>query len=165
MKWLTPLLLLLALAHILAGLYGLYAPDTLAPSLGLDMTTVGGRGEMRAIFGGLIAALGVMILRGSMGGPTGRQWLWAVATAYVGLAAGRLVSLGMDGMSAHTLFAGLLEGGLAVVMFWSGGAVGAKPVPAAPVGSAGPTADPVAPSPTAAPGSVPRPDRSDSTDA
>jgi len=131
MKWVTPFLLLLALAHVLFGFYGLYSPDGMAGITGLEMATTGARGEMRAIIGGLMAALGIAILRGSMGGKTGRQWLWAVAAAYVGLACGRLVSLGMDGMSAHTLLAGLLEGVLATVLFWLGMEVGSDaPAPA-----------------------------------
>jgi hypothetical protein len=133
MKWITPVLLLLALAHILWGFYGFYAPDAMAQLVGFEMTTTGARGEMRAVFGGLVGALGVAILRGSIGGKGRRQWLWAVATAYVGLACGRLISLGMDGMSAHTLFAGLFEVGLAILLFWIGMEVGndAQPVPMA----------------------------------
>lgn len=134
MKWITPLLLLLALGHVLLGLYGLYAPGSVAPMLGLEAVTAGGSGELRAVFGGLIAAMGVAILRGSLGGSAGRQWLWAIATGYVGLAAGRLVSLGMDGMAAHTLFAFLLEVGLAIVLFWTGMEVASAP--AAPAASA-----------------------------
>ncbi len=160
MKWITPLLLLLALGHVLLGLYGLYSPDSIAALAGLEVTTAGGRGEMRAVFGGLIIAMGVGILRGSMGGPTGRQWLWAVGTAYVGLAAGRVVSLGMDGASAHTVFAGLLEGMLAVVFFWTGGAVGST-TPAVPVTAPAPVP---APQVSAASAAVPRGESSPSDD-
>jgi hypothetical protein len=137
MNWMKPLLLLVALGHMILGLYGLYAPDSVAPMLGLETVTAGGRGELRAVFGGMVTAMGVAVLRGSMGGAASRQWLWTVATLYVGLAAGRVVSLGLDGLTAHTLFGGILEGGLAVVLYWCGMELGA----ARP--SAGPSDPPV----------------------
>ena len=86
---------------------------------------------------GMVTAMGVAVLRGSLGGAASRQWLWAVATLYVGLAAGRIVSLGLDGLTAHTLFGGVLEVGLAVILYWCGmelgnAGAGASPGPAEP---------------------------------
>jgi hypothetical protein len=120
MKSLGPVLLVVAAAHVLFGLYGLYSPQTLAPWAGLELTTPGAHGEIRAIFGGLIIAMGVAIGRGAVGGAGGRHWLWAIAAMYVGLVAGRVVSLGVDGFSMHTLIAGLFEGGLSAFLFWAG---------------------------------------------
>ncbi len=133
MKWLVPTLLALAAAHVV---FGLYSPETLAPWAGLELTTPGAHGEIRAIFGGLIIALGIAIARGALGGAAGRHWLWAVAGMYLGLVAGRLVSLGVDGFSMHTLAAGIFEGAVAGLLFWAGSeaptaATAASPTPAA----------------------------------
>lgn len=124
MKWLKPLLLVAALGHILIGLYFLYAVDVVARLVGFDLLNTGSRGELRALAGGLVVALGAMILRGAIGGRFGRQWLYAAGLIYTGFLAGRVVSLGMDGLAAHTVFAGLFEAALAVLLFWSGAEVG-----------------------------------------
>ncbi len=124
MKWLKPLLLLAALGHIAVGLYFLYAVDAVARLVGFDLLNTGSRGELRSMEGGLVVAIGAMILRGAFGGRFGRQWLYAAGIIYTGLLAGRVVSLGMDGLAAHTVFAGLFEAALVVLFFWSGAEVG-----------------------------------------
>jgi hypothetical protein len=71
MKWLKPLLLVAALGHIVIGLYFLYAVEMAAPLVGFDLLTTGSRGELRRLAGGLVVALGAMILRGAVGGRFG----------------------------------------------------------------------------------------------
>jgi len=119
MNWLKMLLLLLAFGHLLVGAYALSQPQAVAEMMSLEATTPGAVGELRAVFGGLIVALGLMILRGALGGYRGRQWLLAVSLAYFGLVLGRIVSLLMEGLSAHTLTAGALEAGLGVLLFYA----------------------------------------------
>ncbi len=124
MKWLKPLLFAAGIGHVVLGLYFLYEVDAVARLLGFDLLNTGARGELRALAGGLVVALGAAVLRGAIGGRFGRQWLYAVGGIYSGLLAGRVVSLGMDGLAAHTLFAGLFEAALAVLFFWSGAEIG-----------------------------------------
>ncbi len=124
MKWLKPLLFAAGIGHVVLGLYFLYEVDAVARLLGFDLLNTGARGELRALAGGLVVALGAAVLRGAIGGRFGRQWLYAVGVIYSGLLAGRVVSLGMDGLAAHTLFAGLFEAALAVLFFWSGAEIG-----------------------------------------
>ncbi len=83
---------------------------------------------MRAAFGGLIMAMGVILIRGTFGGAGGRQWLLAASVAYGGLFIGRVVSLGTDGVWAHTLLSGLIEGAMAAVLVYAGFELG-KPAP------------------------------------
>ena len=113
MSTLKTIVLILALGHVIFGLYGLYAPEAVGAIVSLQPTTGGAVGELRAIFGGLIVATGVALLRGALGGSQGKQWLLAVAVAYAGLFVGRVVSIGMDGRWAHTLLAGLVEAAIA----------------------------------------------------
>ena len=140
MKWLKPLLLVIALGQIVVGLYFFYAVDVAAQLLGFDLLNTGSRGELRALAGGLVVSIGIMILRGTIGGQFGRQWLYAAGIVYSGLFVGRIVSLGMDGLAAHTVFAGLFETVMAVLLFWAGAEVGRSTVRAPEV------LDPEAPS-------------------
>ena len=149
MRWLKPLLLVVGFGHLLVGLYGLYAPATVARIVSIDLLTPGAFGEARAVFGGLIGALGIAIIRGALGGAGGRQWLFAVATGYTGMVVGRILSLGADGPTWHTLFTGLVEGGLAIVLFWAGMEVGRERA-AAPLSPAASSSAP-APKPAPAP--------------
>lgn len=119
MNWLKMLLLLLAVGHLLVGAYALTQPQAVAEVMSLQATTPGAVGELRAVFGGLFIALGLMILRGALGGDRGRQWLLAVSLTYLGLVLGRIVSLLMEGVSAHTLTLGALEAGLGVLLFYA----------------------------------------------
>ncbi len=152
MKWLKPLLLLAALGHIAVGLYFLYAVDAAARLVGFDLLNTGSRGELRALAGGLVVAIGAMILRGVFGGRFGRQWLYAAGIIYTGLLAGRVVSLGMDGLAAHTVFAGLFEAALAVLFFWSGAEVSRSVTVAGEAPKLGASSEPVETSAT--PGSI-----------
>ena len=119
MNWLRTVLLVLALAHLSFGLYGLYAPEQMAQVADLEMRSIGATGEIRSIYGGLMVAFGLAILRGSMGGRVAAAWLRVVALGYTGIAVGRLVSLALDGVSGYTIFAGAFELALAAILGWS----------------------------------------------
>lgn len=121
--WLKYALLVIGIAHLIFGVFALYAPGQVAGMIGLDMETAGGRGEVRALYGGLVCAVGVAILRGAMAGPSAKQWLLVIAVLYSGLAVGRIVSLAGDGVAFHTLGALAVEGGLAAFLFYAVGAL------------------------------------------
>ncbi len=166
MKWLKPLLLVAALAHIVIGLYFLYAVDVVAGVFGFELLNTGARGELRALGGGLGVALGALILRGAIGGRFGRQWLYAAGVIYTGLLTARIVSLSMDGLAAHTIFAGLYEAAMAVLFFWAGAEIGRSALAAVGTtesrGPGEPIEAPATSSPVAAPvpestGSMPAP--------
>jgi hypothetical protein len=119
MKWLRTVLLVLALLHVLFGLYGLYAPLQMAQIVDLGASTPGAIGEIRAIYGGLFLALGLVIARGWFGGPLAAAWLRVVAMGYTGLFVGRVVSVAIDGPSGYTLFAGAFEIAIAGFFAWA----------------------------------------------
>ncbi len=110
MNWLRTLLLLVALAHVALGAVGLYVPERVAAFIGLDPLTRGALGEVRAVYGGMLAALGLVLVRAALGNAArARPWLLAAAFAYGGLVLGRFVSLGVDGFSLYTLVGGMVE--------------------------------------------------------
>lgn len=125
--WLKYALLVIGVAHLIFGIFALYAPVQVAGLMGLEPLSAGGHGEIRALYGGLVAAVGIAILRGAMGGPAGKQWLMAIAVAFSGLAVGRIVSLAGDGVAAHTLGALAFEGGIAGFLFYAVSALDALP--------------------------------------
>ena len=167
MKWLKPLLAVVAIGHIVLGLYFLYAVDVVAGVFGFELLNTGARGELRALVGGLGVALGALILRGALGGRFGRQWLYAAGVVYTGLLTARIVSLGMDGLAVHTIFAGLYEAAMAVLFFWAGAEIGRSALAAVGTtesqGPGEPIEAPATPSAVATPapestGSLPAPD-------
>ncbi len=166
MNWLKTLLLILALGHLLFGAYALLVPDAAARIVSLQPMTPGATGEIRAIFGGLIVGMGLVIVRGAVGGDRGKQWLLAASVAYFGLVLGRIVSLVLDGAVAHTLMAGAFEGLLGVLLFYAAIDI-ARPGTgtargAAPESGAVATAPPVSPSPIEPPSAGPQPPGDDS---
>lgn len=136
--WLKYALLVIGVVHLIFGIFALYAPAQVAGAVGLAAVSPGGLGELRAAYGGLVAAVGILVLRGSMGGSAGKQWLLAVAVLFSGLAAGRIVSLAGDGMSFQTLLSLVVEGGLAAFLFYAVNAADSLSS-----GSAQPPMDPV----------------------
>jgi hypothetical protein len=119
MNWLRTVLLVVALAHLSFGLYGLYAPNQMAQVADLEMRSIGAVGEIRGIYGGLMVAFGLAVLRGSMGGRVAAAWLRVIALGYAGIVLGRLASLALDGLSGYTIFAGAFELVLAAFLGWS----------------------------------------------
>lgn len=116
----------LGVLHLIFGGYALFAPASVASFMGFELQGAGAVGEVRAIFGGLVFAIGLAILRGAAGGVRGRQWLFAVALGYAGLFAGRVVSLAGDGPTAHTLLSMAVEGAFAGFLLFAAGQLGAS---------------------------------------
>lgn len=138
MNWVKTLLLVMAVLHVLFGVYGLYQPSQMAQIAELEAPTPAARGEIRAVYGGLFIAFGLILLRGALGGPIAAAWVRAVSLAYAGLFVGRVVSVAVDGPSGYTLFAGAFEIGLAGFFAWVASELRA-PAPAAEVAPTAPS--------------------------
>ena len=80
------------------GIYCLLDPASLEAAAGLAATSATGTTELRAMYGGLQAAVGVLALCGLVGGAAMcRVALIALCALPAGLAVGRLVGVLMDG--------------------------------------------------------------------
>ena len=90
-------LILSAVAFGGAGLAFLAAPGVFAPAVDLALPTPTARGDVRAVFGGLELGLGVFFALAARRAAWVRPGLVAQALAFGGLAAGRLLSLTLDG--------------------------------------------------------------------
>ena len=91
------LLLLSGLALVAVGLTGLVSPDSLFDPLGVALTSVAGRNEVRAAYGGMHLGLGALLLSSAWRPAQRRAGLWLVAAFMGGLALGRFSSLLLDG--------------------------------------------------------------------
>jgi len=90
-------LVLSAILWLPYGLYCLLQPHSLAEAAGVVATTPTGTTELRAMYGGLQAAIGVLALVGAIRGSVTRTALVAVGTLTLGLGSARLLGLLMDG--------------------------------------------------------------------
>lgn len=109
--------------NVLFGLYALAMPAGVAEMAGWAILEPRGAGELRAVYGGLVGALGVMLAiawRRRDG-----SWYEALALGFAGLTLGRLVSLVADGFSTYTVIAAVFEALTAVFLAKSSAALGA----------------------------------------
>jgi hypothetical protein len=91
-------------------------PDFLAEAAGVAATTPTGRTELRAMYGGLQAAIGVLALVAVLRVDLERTALVALAFLAAGLFSGRLYGALTDGgLSGYTVGALLLESTLTVL--------------------------------------------------
>ena len=92
--------LFLALSAALWLLYGAYCllvPGSLVEAAGVVATTATATTELRAMYGGLQIAIGVLALLGCLRGSLTRTALIALATLAAGLGSARLFGLWLDG--------------------------------------------------------------------
>lgn len=118
--WTRILVTLLAVGCMAFGVYGLARPGPAGELVSLVPTGPEGVGEIRAVYGGLMIAVGVLLLWGSLGKRRSAAWLVAVAVGFAGLFVGRVVSLLLDGLTGYGLVAAVLEGGVAGLLFVAG---------------------------------------------
>jgi hypothetical protein len=79
------------------GLFALARPDRIVDRFGTDVTTLDGRGEVRAVYGGFGIAVAAVLFWSLLADDAGRWWVpLVVAVATLGMAAGRLMSLVLD---------------------------------------------------------------------
>lgn len=91
------LLCLSGLALLAVGLTGLVSPESLFDPLGVALTSVAGRNEVRAAYGGMHLGVGALLLWAAWCPAQRRAGLWLVAAFMGGLALGRFSSLLFDG--------------------------------------------------------------------
>jgi Domain of unknown function (DUF4345) len=86
------------------GIYCFFAPSFLAGAAGVALLSPTGSTELRAMYGGLQAALGVLTLSGAMREAMTRPALIAVAFLCSGLGSTRLLGVLLDGsISSYTI--------------------------------------------------------------
>ena len=112
------LLYLFALLNAAVGAAALAVPRRLATSIGYELTGTAAYGEMRAVYGGLFLAFGIVVVV-ALQRPDSGSWLMALGLLYVGLAGGRLVSAVLDGAVRYTLVTALIEVGGAALLIYS----------------------------------------------
>jgi hypothetical protein len=102
-----------ALLWLPYGLYCLARPGFLAEAAGVAATTATGTTELRAMYGGLQAAIGLLALLAALRRDLQGTALIAIAFLAGGLLAGRLWGVVADGgLSGYTFGALVLEGSL-----------------------------------------------------
>jgi hypothetical protein len=100
------------------GLYCFFAPSALAAGAGVTFTTPTGATELRAMYGGLQAALGLLAFAGMQRPALTRPALITLFTVTAGLGSARLLGAFNDGgWSAYTLMGLTLEIGS---VLWAG---------------------------------------------
>jgi hypothetical protein len=94
------------------GLYCFFAPTALAGSAGVTFTTATGATELRAMYGGLQAALGLLAFAGMQRASLTRPALITLATVTAGLGSARLLgALSDSAWSGYTLMGLVFEVG------------------------------------------------------
>ncbi|MDJ0837472.1 MAG: DUF4345 domain-containing protein [Acidobacteriota bacterium] len=79
------------------GVYGLFDPQKWTALMGLEPLETGGLSEARAIYGGLMAGMGLFMIIGAVKAAY-RHAVWLfLALSMGGLVLGRLISLAFDG--------------------------------------------------------------------
>lgn len=86
-----------AVGFLAMGAYALAAPARVLAIFGVQVATVDGRNEVRAVYGGFGLAIAAVLLA-ALARPTLRDGiLVAVGAALAGMAGGRLVAAAIDG--------------------------------------------------------------------
>ena len=94
------------------GIYCFIAPGALAESAGVAATTPTGIVELKAMYGGLQAALGLLALAGALRDDWRRHALAGLLFACAGLGSARLLAaIGAGELSLYTAFALAFEWG------------------------------------------------------
>jgi len=103
-----------ALVWLLYGLYCFAAPQSLADGAGVAFQSPTGSTELRAMYGGLQAAIGLLAALGALRAGWRRHALVALAFMTAGLGSTRLAGVALDGgLSSYTAIALAFEWGSA----------------------------------------------------
>ena len=102
------ILYVFALVNAGIGVAALAVPKRIATAIGYELTNSAAFGEMRAVYGGLFLAFGLVIVV-ALQRHDASAWLMPLGLLYVGLASGRIVSAVLDGAVRYTLIAALVE--------------------------------------------------------
>lgn len=109
--WVLRVLLgLVAAGNLAWAAVSIFDPLWAADMVGLDPGgSSAALGELRAVYGGLVGSLGVVLALAVLRRPL-RAWYGALAIIFLGLVSGRMLSLALDGYDAFTMLALGLEG-------------------------------------------------------
>ena len=112
-------LALSALVWLPYGIYCFFVPESLAGSAGLGAMSATGTTELRAMYGGLQTAIGVMAAIAVFRQSLRRPALVSLAFLTLGLGAGRLLGLALDGeVTSYTGGAVVFEFASAAAAIW-----------------------------------------------
>lgn len=98
---------LVALVWLPYGLLCFFQPGFLAGAAGVTSTSATGSTELRAMYGGLQVAIGVLALAGALRPPAAAPALRVLALLCAGLGAARLAGAVLDGAFSSYTVAGL----------------------------------------------------------
>ncbi len=117
---------LVALFFLVMGLWAIFLPDSLADLVGFSLDVDRGPNEIRAVYGGFGIAMAGMAWWAVLSSPAATGMLVALGIALIGMAAGRVISLALEGrLPTFGLLAGTGELALACALFWSVALLGA----------------------------------------
>lgn len=106
----------LAAMFIPYGVYCFLSPEFLAEAAGVTAVSATGTTELRAMYGGLQTAIGLLLLVGAMNSHLRQAALAAVAFVLPGLAASRLLGTLIDGdIGSYTIAALIFEIGSSTI--------------------------------------------------
>jgi hypothetical protein len=118
------LIVVSGLALVAVGVTGLASPAALFDPLGVALPTAAGRNEVRAAYGAMHLAVGLLLLAGARRRELRRPALWLVFAFMGGLALGRAVSLAVDGSPGGFVvrlwIPEALAGAVAGTLLWAG---------------------------------------------
>ena len=101
------------------GLYCLFVPAFLASNAGVTFTSATGSIDMRATYGGLTSAIGLLALAGALRPGWTRQALFTLVVVCAGFGSARLLGVALDGeLSAWTVQGLALELGSVAIGSW-----------------------------------------------
>lgn len=108
-----------ALIWLPYGIFCLLQPSFLEGSAGVSATTPTGTAELRAMYGGLQAAIGAVALAGALRPELARSALQLLLLVGAGLGGARLLGAGLDAaFTAYTVMAIGLELGTVAITVW-----------------------------------------------
>jgi len=108
-----------ALIWLPYGLYCFWVPGSLGEAAGVAFTSATGATELRAMYGGLQAAIGSVALLGVLRSEAARSALQLLLVVGAGLGGARLLGAGLDGgVTSYTGMALVLELGTVAVTAW-----------------------------------------------
>lgn len=111
-------LILTGLLWVGYGAYCLITPQALAEMAGVTATTATGTVELRAMYGGLQSAIGVLALGAGLSAAWRKQGLLALLFVYAGLGSARLASAAVTGeFSNYVIVAVAFELGSALIVW------------------------------------------------
>ena len=109
---------LVAAANVAFGAWSLALPSRAAGLVGFQLEDAAASGEMRAVYGGLVLGLG-LVMGAALRREDGGHWLRAIGLCFLGLVFGRAVSLLADGLTTWNAAALVLEGATAALLLFA----------------------------------------------